>query len=283
MSPGRPSTRSCSAKTWAKSRSLPIAVSSAGSAASASAGSARALLDDRVDELDGDVLRVAWRCRRCPCTKSRPPRVKRSASARAGASMRAASAREEALLRPRRSRAPCGGSPPSWRLRQAGSQPSASTAAMPPVGVVRGAGALGRHHRGAERVLRACTRVPNAGQSARLLQAAQDLAADAHAPTRGSRCRRPRRAARRRARGTRSAAGSPLFGMMPMPRHLRSHDLEDLDQISSRAAGLPVGARRRARTGSRPRPAPPRAAARRASTPSSRSTGSKPVITMGTR
>ena len=54
-----PAARSWSAKTLAKSRSLPMAVSSAASAGQRDRRQRPALLDDRVDELDRHVLRVA--------------------------------------------------------------------------------------------------------------------------------------------------------------------------------------------------------------------------------
>ena len=98
------------------------------------------LLDDRVLELDGDVLRVARRA--AVADAHEPPAARRSARrarARSARSWRAW-ALEEARARARRSRAPCAES----RLSR-----GTATAVL----VVGGAGALGRHHGGAERRL----------------------------------------------------------------------------------------------------------------------------------
>ncbi len=66
-----------------------------------------------------------------------------------------------------------------------------------------------------------------------------------------------RRSASNAAYGSRSP--QPLAGMSPMPRHLRGDDLEHLADQLLRLAGCPR-AGPAARTGSRPRRGPPRAA-----------------------
>ena len=141
-----PAARAGATKTREKSGSLPIAVSSAVSVVpSAAAGQGAPLLDDRVHELDRDVLRVAGRAAVAHHVQSRPPACE-ALGHRPGAAPRA---RRRA---PRRSALQLGA---LARLAEDGvlhATPRRSQA--PAVLVVRRAGALGGDHRGAERRLR---------------------------------------------------------------------------------------------------------------------------------
>ena len=146
---------------------------------------------------------------------------------------------------------------------------------------VRGARALGRHHRRAERRLRRAARAER--RAVERLRAAR--------AGRRPRCRLGLARRRRRPRSGNSRSASCAAIRLAQPQAARRDhadaapgavgDLEDL--VHDRERGrVPVALRPRARTGSRPRRGPPRAAARSIAMPSSRSTGSNPVTTIGT-
>ena len=189
------------------------------------AGSARRFSTIGCSELDGEMLRVA-----------------------AGAAV-AHREHAPALADARGERLGAGGERRRVRLEEARSCVAALSRAFlrmrlpimrpgPSVLEVGGAGALGRHHRRAERRLRRAL-LPNAGQSHGFLMPRRIEPADAARRTRASRWRRPRRGARRRGRGTRRAADSPTSGSAPTPRHLRSATSKT-SKTSSRAGAVAV-------------------------------------------
>ena len=159
----------------------------------------------------------------------------------------------------RRSRAPCAGSRLSSAL--------AVRAEVPAVLVVGGAGALGRHHGRAERRLRACTPCRTPGSRDGFFRPRRISPLMQRADSRGVDARRPRSS--RSASCVAVLVAQPVaatWGCEPTPRHLRSHDLEDLVRSSARGAVARRGTTARS-TGSRPRRGRPRAGARSAARP----------------
>ena len=260
MSPGRASSSSCSTKTCEKSLSLPIAVSSARVGGQRRGGQRAPLLDDRMQELDGDVLRVARRAAvahhpaggRRARKRSAIARTQRSSASafssknrelRASALSRTLRRMRLALMRRLRG--------PRRRLacRDSGRTGSRRRRRPRPTPWSRRAGAA------------ACTRGRRPGSRHGFFRPRRTSPLMQSGGLARWRSRRPRRAARRRARGTRSAACSPTSGSTPTPRHLRSPTSNTSKISVARRRGC-RRARRRARTGSRPRRAPPRAGAR---------------------
>ena len=135
---------------------------------------------------------------------------------------------------------------------------------------------------GAPRGCSGVQRVPNAGQSGGFLRPLQDVARRCTRRTRGADDRSRRRSGarhRRRANASRRPKPLPRDHADAAPRPVA--DLEDLARAACCARAVPLAVDRRACTGSRPRCRPSSSAVTVIRMPWSRSSGSKPVTTIG--